>query len=297
MGGAPGDRGRSVPRVGSRCPGRASASARVLGSILSMRAILSPTQEETPAGAGWMALDYGRNLGAEGGSWPGVGRVDAEMISGRVGSTKGRTRIFAGLANSQPSGHATVGQGAERRRMARSMAPPTSGNRRVAGLTRSGSLGRGHSRRKPGMRGRSYPFRRPTVPPWRLAPPLMGMGCAPGVRGPFSFLPRPHGSTIWRRSADEPARCLPCNRPARAEWRHRPEDPVVTDPAPVQAPPPVILLQHVCRQYADVVALDDVSLTVAPGTLLGIIGPSGAGKTTAVRVLAQDAGSPGCRLQ
>src|SRR5664280_2626064 len=122
MGGAPGDRGRSVPRVGSRCPGRASASARVLGSILSMRAILSPTQEETPAGAGWMALDYGRNLGAEGGSWPGVGRADAEMISGRVGSTKGRTRIFAGLANSQPSGHATVGQGAERRRMARSMA-------------------------------------------------------------------------------------------------------------------------------------------------------------------------------
>ena len=59
----------------------------------------------------------------------------------------------------------------------------------------------------------------------------------------------------------------------------------MTDPAPVQAPPPVILLQHVCRQYADVVALDDVSLTVAPGTLLGIIGPSGAGKTTAVRIL------------
>jgi hypothetical protein len=150
-----------VPRVGSRCPGRASASARVLGSILSMRAIPSPAREETPAGAGWMALYYGRNLGAEGGSWPGVGRVDAEMISGRVGSTKGRTRIFAGLANSQPSGHATVGQGAERRRMARSMAPPTGGHRRVAGLTRSGSLGRGYSRRKPGMRSRSYPFRWP----------------------------------------------------------------------------------------------------------------------------------------
>ena len=59
----------------------------------------------------------------------------------------------------------------------------------------------------------------------------------------------------------------------------------MTEPAPIQAPPPVILLQHVGRQYADVVALDDVSLTVAPGTLLGIIGPSGAGKTTAVRIL------------
>jgi hypothetical protein len=136
--------GCSVPRVGSRCPGRALASARVLGSILWIGAIPSPTHRETPAGAGWMALDYGRNLGAEGGSWPGVGRADAEMISGRVGSTKGRTRIFAGLANSQPSGHATVGQCAERRPMARSMAPPTGGHRRVAGLTRSCSVGRGY---------------------------------------------------------------------------------------------------------------------------------------------------------
>ena len=44
-------------------------------------------------------------------------------------------------------------------------------------------------------------------------------------------------------------------------------------------------MHEVGRQYADVVALQDVSLTVLPGTLLGIIGPSGAGKTTTVRIL------------
>ena len=155
---------------------RASSAVLVFGAMTSdvdrLAGIPSPTDEETPAGAGWIALDYGRNLGAEGGRWPGVGRAAAEMSSGRVGSTKGRVRIFAGLCASQPSGHATVGQGAERRPMARSMAPPPSGNRRVSGLTKSGSLGRAYSRRKPGMRGRSYPFRWPGSGPWRFAPPL-----------------------------------------------------------------------------------------------------------------------------
>lgn len=33
------------------------------------------------------------------------------------------------------------------------------------------------------------------------------------------------------------------------------------------------------------VALDGLSLTVAPGTVLGLLGPNGAGKTTAVRIL------------
>jgi hypothetical protein len=73
-----------------------------------------------------------------------VGRAGAEMISGREGSTKGRTRIFAGRMSSQPSGHATAGQRAERRPMRRSMAPPTSGRRRVYGLAKSGSPGAGY---------------------------------------------------------------------------------------------------------------------------------------------------------
>jgi len=39
------------------------------------------------------------------------------------------------------------------------------------------------------------------------------------------------------------------------------------------------------RRFGDVIALDDISLAVPPGSLVGIIGPSGAGKTTTVRLL------------
>jgi len=41
----------------------------------------------------------------------------------------------------------------------------------------------------------------------------------------------------------------------------------------------------VSRRYGDVVALDSVSLSVAPGEVFGLVGPNGAGKTTLVRAL------------
>ena len=59
----------------------------------------------------------------------------------------------------------------------------------------------------------------------------------------------------------------------------------MTESASVQAPPPAIVLEGLGRRYGDVVALDGITLTVPSGTLLGVIGPSGAGKTTAVRIL------------
>jgi ABC-2 type transport system ATP-binding protein len=62
-------------------------------------------------------------------------------------------------------------------------------------------------------------------------------------------------------------------------------NPIVTESASVHAPPPAIVLQELGRRYDDVVALDGITLTVPSGTLLGVIGPSGAGKTTAVRIL------------
>ena len=39
------------------------------------------------------------------------------------------------------------------------------------------------------------------------------------------------------------------------------------------------------RRYGDLVALDGITLAVPAGSLLGVIGPSGAGKTTAVRIM------------
>ncbi len=46
-----------------------------------------------------------------------------------------------------------------------------------------------------------------------------------------------------------------------------------------------IEVSHVSKSYGRVKALDDVSLTVKPGELFGLIGPDGAGKTTLFRIL------------
>jgi ABC-2 type transport system ATP-binding protein len=48
---------------------------------------------------------------------------------------------------------------------------------------------------------------------------------------------------------------------------------------------PVITMSGVTRRFNGLTAVDDVTLQVAPGTILGLIGPSGSGKTTTVRML------------
>ncbi len=48
----------------------------------------------------------------------------------------------------------------------------------------------------------------------------------------------------------------------------------------------MIEVRHLQRRFGPVVALDDVSLTVAGGELVALLGPSGCGKTTLLRTIA-----------
>jgi ABC-2 type transport system ATP-binding protein len=48
---------------------------------------------------------------------------------------------------------------------------------------------------------------------------------------------------------------------------------------------PVIRLENVTKRYGSQIALDHVTLEVAPGTVFALLGENGAGKTTAIRVL------------
>src|SRR5688500_7549616 len=53
-------------------------------------------------------------------------------------------------------------------------------------------------------------------------------------------------------------------------------------------------LQAVSKSFSDVVAVDNVSLSVEQGQIISLLGPSGCGKTTTLRLIAgfeiQDSG-------
>jgi ABC-2 type transport system ATP-binding protein len=47
-----------------------------------------------------------------------------------------------------------------------------------------------------------------------------------------------------------------------------------------------ISIRKLSRKFAELVAVDELTLDVAPGELFGLVGPDGAGKTTTLRMLA-----------
>src|SRR5271157_5786864 len=48
----------------------------------------------------------------------------------------------------------------------------------------------------------------------------------------------------------------------------------------------MIELDHLTKNFGDLVAVDDLSLTVGRGEFFAVLGPNAAGKTTLIRVLA-----------
>jgi ABC-2 type transport system ATP-binding protein len=48
---------------------------------------------------------------------------------------------------------------------------------------------------------------------------------------------------------------------------------------------PAVEFERVTRQYGGLRAVDGLSLAIAPGEMFGVIGPDGAGKTTAIRMM------------
>lgn len=49
----------------------------------------------------------------------------------------------------------------------------------------------------------------------------------------------------------------------------------------------MIELRNVSKVFENVVAVDDISLTIQPQSIFGLLGPNGAGKTTTIRMITQ----------
>ena len=66
----------------------------------------------------------------------------------------------------------------------------------------------------------------------------------------------------------------------------------------VPGEPPALSLRHLSKRFGGEQALDDVSLDLLPGEVLGLLGQNGSGKSTLIKVLAGfHVPEPGAELQ
>lgn len=86
-----------------------------------------------------------------------------------------------------------------------------------------------------------------------------------------------------------PARRSPPQEPIPPPGAPLAPQPSTAAPVPVSAPQPPpdapVVMLGVSVRFGDVQAMDSISMVVPRATILGVIGPSGAGKTTTIRVL------------
>ena len=48
---------------------------------------------------------------------------------------------------------------------------------------------------------------------------------------------------------------------------------------------PIVELRNIRKVYDTKVAVEDLSLTIEPGTMFGLLGPNGSGKTSSIRMM------------
>jgi ABC-2 type transport system ATP-binding protein len=66
----------------------------------------------------------------------------------------------------------------------------------------------------------------------------------------------------------------------------QPPRPSATPPKPGGELAPAIRASNLTKKYGDLLAVDDLSLEIAPGEFFGLLGPNGSGKTTTIHMLA-----------
>lgn len=88
----------------------------------------------------------------------------------------------------------------------------------------------------------------------------------------------PERSTTSRASVDEER---PAEQDTEASGPHRPPERVVSE----QEGPTVLSLRSVSRQFDGRKVIDDVTLDVRSGEVLGVVGPNGAGKTVLLDIV------------
>jgi ABC-2 type transport system ATP-binding protein len=59
----------------------------------------------------------------------------------------------------------------------------------------------------------------------------------------------------------------------------------VPAPSDDEAREPVVTINSLTKRYGELVAVDDLTFSLRPGTVTGFLGPNGAGKTTTLRLL------------
>src|ERR1700690_4452967 len=48
---------------------------------------------------------------------------------------------------------------------------------------------------------------------------------------------------------------------------------------------PIVELHNICRAFDTKVAVEGLSLNIEPGTMFGLLGPNGSGKTSSIRMM------------